>query len=171
MQLFKESLIYRFTYWLYVCYQNSCLHKVLSALTEICRHSFPGRWIRSTMAHESFFRHSVVFGMMKAVFKVLDNWMISLSKALGNWSETSLIVNASKLLVKASKEKLFALAFPVFGIGYLAGRVLFNKLMIRDVFLLGLLFIFAGIVLIDRKKRKAIWVNSFAYQLYIILLE
>ncbi len=171
MKYFKESLTYRLLHGLFNFYQYSGLKKVLDVLSEACRNSLPGMWVKNTMARESAFHNSRVFGILRAVLKVLDQWIVKLSKSIENWSETSLILKAFRGLAKASKEKLFALAFPVFGVGYLAGRILQGKLMIRDVFLLGLLFIAAGIALIGREKRKAIWKNSLAYRLYTIILE
>lgn len=171
VKFLKESLVYRILYRLFIFYQDSGVKKLLGFLSEACRASLPGKWVTNTMARESAFHNSRVFGLLRAVLKVLDRWLVRLSKAIESWSETSLVLRAFRTAAKASKQKLFALAFPVFGIGYLVGRILQNKLMIRDVFLLGLLFIFAGVALIDREKRKAMWINSLAYRLYIILLE
>lgn len=158
-------------YRLFIIYQDSGLKKLLGFLTEACRNSLPGEWVKNIMARESAFHNSRVFSFLAGIVKVLDRWLVKLSKSIESWSETSLAVKAFRTAAKASKQKLFALAFPVFGIGYLAGRILQNKLMIRDVFLLGLLFIFAGVALIDPEKRKAMWKNSLAYRLYIIILE
>ncbi|MBP7176468.1 MAG: hypothetical protein KBA53_09715 [Thermoclostridium sp.] len=171
MKYLKESLVYRMIYRLFVFYQDSGLKKLLAFLSEACRNSLPGKWVKNTMARESAFHNSRVFSFLRKILKVLDRWFMKLSKTIEGWSETSLIVKGFRIAAKASKEKLFALAFPVFGIGYLAGRILQGKLMIRDVFLLGLLFIFAGVALIDREKRKAIWKNSLAYRLSTIILE
>lgn len=144
---------------------------MFTRLAEITRHSLVAKGLKTTMARESAFEHSVVFRMINAVLKVLDKGMMKFSTALSKWSEASLIIRCLRTIAKASKERRFALLFPVFGIGYLAGRMLQGKLMIRDVFLLGLMFIAAGIVLSDSEKRKAIWKNSLAYQLVILILE
>lgn len=97
--------------------------------------------------------------------------MMKLSETVKKWSETSLIINAFRLIAEASKERLFALAFPIFGIGYLGGRTIRGDLMIRDVLVLGLMFIVSGILLIDSEKRKAIWKNSLVYRMYQLILE
>jgi hypothetical protein len=167
----KESLAYRVLYRLYVIYQDSCLKKLLGFLAEACRNSLPGKWVKNIMARESAFHNSRVFEFLRKILKVLDRWLMALSKAIERWSEASLFVKGFRMVAEASKYKLFALAFPVFGIGYLVGRIFQGKLMIRDVLLLGLLFIIAGVILIDREKRKAIWKNSWTYRLYSILLE
>lgn len=171
MRFLQESLIYRLLLWLFHCYQGSVTKKLLSGLAEACRHSLPGRWVKNTMARESAFHNSQVFRALRAVFRVLDRWFMKLSAAVKRWSETSLIINAFRLVAEASKERLFALAFPVFGIGYLGGRILRGDLMIRDVLLLGLLFVVSGILLIDRETRKAIWKNSLVYRMYQLILE
>ena len=158
-------------YRLFIIYQDSGLKKLLVFLSEACRNSLPGKWVKNIMARESAFHNSRVFNFLRGVLRVLDRWLMQLSKAIERWSETSLIVKAFRWVAAASKHKLFVLAFPVFGIGYLAGRTLQGKLMIRDVFLLGLLFVFAGVILIDSGKRKAIWKNSLVYRLYNLLLE
>jgi hypothetical protein len=171
VKFLKESLVYRMLYRLFIIYQDSGLKKLLGFLSGACRNSLPGILVKNIMARESAFHNSRVFNFLRVILKVLDRWLMALSKAIERWSETSLIVKAFRWVAAASKHKLFVLAFPVFGIGYLAGRTLQGKLMIRDVFLLGLLFVFAGVILIDSGKRKAIWKNSLAYRLYSILLE
>lgn len=171
MKFLKESLVYRLLHGLSVCYGESGVKKLLKVLTAALRQSLPGKWVNNVMTRESAFHNSVVFSVLRKILKVVDRWLLKLSEAIENWSETSLLVKGFRMAAKASKEKLFALAVPVFGIGYVAGRILQGKLMIRDVLLLGLLFIVAGVALIDREKRKALWKNSLAYQLYIILLE
>lgn len=171
MRYLQESLIYRLLLWLFHCYQGSVLKKFLGGFAEACRNSLPGKWVKNTLARESAFHNSQVFRVLRAVVRFLDRCMLKLSATLKKWSESSLIVKAFRLIAEASKEKLFALAFPVFGIGYLAGRVLQGKLMIRDVLLLGIMFVVSGILLIDGEKRRSIWRNSLVYRMYQLLLE
>lgn len=171
VQFLTESIIYRLLHWLNICYQGSCVKRILFWLAEACRNSLPGRWIKNTMARESAFQNSFIFRVLRAVLSFFDKRILKLSAAISKWSETSLAVSIFRTVSRASKERLFALAFPVFGTGYLAGRIFLGKLMIRDVLFLGLLFVIAGIVMIDREKRRALWKNSLFYQFCIILME
>lgn len=171
MRYLKESLIYRLFSRLSFFYQSSFIKRLLDWLAEACKHSVPARWFRNSMAREGAFQYSLIFRLLKALLTVLDRWILRISEKVEEWSQASLIVNAARAVIHASKQRLFALVFPIFGVGYLAGRIIQNKLMVRDVLLLGVMFIFAGVLLIDREKRRAIWRNSFAYQAYILLLE
>lgn len=171
MQVITQSLVYRLFHQLYLYYQNSSVKRWIAFLSEACRHSLPARWLQASKERESALQYAVVFRVIKGVLKVLDKWMVKLSQALESWSETSLITGVFRAVIQMSGEKMIVLAFPVFGIGYLAGRILRNNLMIRDVLLLGLMFIVAGILMIGKDKRNAIWKNSLSYRLYLLLLE
>lgn len=171
MQVLTESLTYRFFHILSVYYQNSCLKKLIKALAEVSRHSTLARWMRASSARESSFRSSSVFRLLKAIMRIIDRWMLNLSAAVSNWSEASFVTSISKDIIKASRNKMFALILPIFGMGYIVGRLLLKGLMIRDIFFLGFLFVFAGVMLMDAEKRKDIWTNSLLYQLCKLLLE
>jgi len=93
-----------------------------------------------------------------------------LSDLLQKWSEGSILCYLFRFFARASKERLSVLALPVFGIGYIFGRLILNRLMIRDILFLSVTFFAAAVLLIDRNKLNAYFRNSLFYKLYLLVL-
>jgi hypothetical protein len=167
----EGSIIYILLRKVYHCYQYSFLRKTVVRIVEAYRNSLPGRAIKAVVERESSLEHSIFVRMVKTLFYGIDKWVRRFSKSICGWSEASVIVRLVIGIIKISGHKSAILAIPVFGTGYLAGRIIQNRLMIRDILFLGLTFIVAAIFMLGLKNIKNVWKNSLAYKLYVLVME
>ncbi len=171
MQALKGSALYSLFTRLISIYRNSLLCRTVLYVVEAYRQSILGKCFKAVIGRESTIDYSIFIRIIKILFKKVDKVVMWLSEVLKKYRESCLIVVVSRFVVQIAKGKLFPLVFSVFGMGYLAGRVILNRLMIRDIFFLGLMFLVSAILMMDRAKRKAIIKNSLAYQLFSLVME
>lgn len=171
MQIIKGSVIFKLVYGIFVFYQSSFLKKILSAIAEIFKASILAKWFQTLAKRESSVEYSVFVRFVKFLFKKVDKLVLLFSKSVQKWSGGSILVRSVRGIASASREKPFALVFPVFGIGYFAGRAFWGRLMIRDIFLLALAFFVSAVWMVGREKIRTFWENSLLYKLYVLVLE
>lgn len=174
MQVLEGSVIYRLLKKLLWCYQHSKLKRFISAFTVCCQNCFIARCFRSAGKFRGFSGNSLVIRgagrLFNRLYKCIDRLVLRLSDLLQKWSEGSILCYLFRFFARASEERLSVLALPVFGIGYIFGRLILNRLMIRDILFLSVTFFAAAVLLIDRNKLNAFFRNSLFYKLYLLVL-
>jgi len=174
MQVLEGSVIYRLLKKLYWCYELSGTKRIFATLKMSCQNSFIARCFHAVAGFKIFSQNSLVLQLVGRIFKKIYRWIdrfvIRLSDLLQKWSEKSLLCSVSRFIARASEERIFVLAAPVFGIGYFIGRVIIKRLMIRDILFLSLTFLTSAVLLIDRKKLNTYFRNSLVYKLYLLVL-
>jgi hypothetical protein len=181
MQVLKGSAIYRILEKLVYYFQYSTLKKFFSVLSVSWKNSFFPRCFRALKGRNisenslvlSILRKPIAFirKVVQRLYKWADKRVLYISERLPEWSKTSLFAGLLCFVNKASKEKLFVLIPPIFGIGYVAGRLIMKRLMIRDIIFLALTFFIAAILIIDKEKLKQYLQHSLIYKLYVLVLE
>ena len=155
--------------------------KFISVLVMCWKHSFTARSFRAVAGCKGFTQHSLVLRAVKCpvgylkeflirVGKWLDKLVLRLSASLQKWSGASLLCNLFRFIFRASEERIFVLAAPIFGVGYIVGRLILNRLMIRDILFLSVTFFAAAVLLIKPEKLRAYFRGSLVYKLYLLVL-
>ena len=170
MQVVKNSVVIRLFRILYIYYNNSYVKKIVIKIAEAYKHSFIGKAFYSAAKRESAASGSVFVRIIKSVFNAFDRLVTGISKIISKSAPTSLIVSFFREVGNVFAGKAIAAAFPVFAAGYFLGRILQKRLMIRDVFFVGFLFIAGAVFLIDTDKRKRIMENSAIYKVYKLIM-
>lgn len=170
MHILEGSIFYALYKKLLIYYRNSFLSKVVSAIVCAYRHSILGKSVKAVANRDSSADHSVFVHGIKKLFKRTDKTAMRFSSAFGRWKESSLLFAAAKGIIRMSQEKVFPLFFPVFAVGYIAGRIIQNRLMKRDIILFCLSVIAAVLFALDREKIKLYVKNSLVYKLYLLVL-
>ena len=170
MHILEGSIFYALYRKFIVFYKNSILFKAVSGIVRAYGHSILGKSIKAVANRESSVDHSVFVRMIKKLFNKMDKAAMRFSSAFSAWKESSLLFAAAKGIARMSQEKLFPVVFPVFGIGYIAGRIIQNRLMKRDIILFCLSVAAAVLFALDREKIKQYIGNSLVYKLYLLVL-
>ncbi|HAA25529.1 MAG TPA: hypothetical protein DCE11_05340 [Ruminiclostridium sp.] len=170
MHILEGSIFYALYKKLLVFYRNSFLSKVVSGIVCAYRHSLVGRCIKATANRESSADHSAFVSVIKKLFNKMDKAAKRFSSAFGRWRKSSLLFTAAEGIIRMSNEKFFPFVFPIFGTGYIIGRVIQNRLMKRDIILFCLSVIAAVLLAFDREKIKLYVKNSLIYKLYLLVL-
>ena len=171
MWMLEGSIIFIFLGKLYHYYQDSCLRRVLVWIVQAFRQSLLGRSLKAVAERESSLEYSFFFRKLKKLFNGIDGGMGRLAAAIARWSKTSLLIGLFRGVIQISKQKMMAWVFPVFGIGYVLGRILQSRLMIRDILFLALTFFAAALYSVGGQRIKTLWKNSLVYRLYILMME
>ncbi|HEY8499783.1 MAG TPA: hypothetical protein VIL89_04115 [Clostridia bacterium] len=170
MHILEGSLFYALYRKFIIFYRNSILSKAVSGIVCAYRQSVLGRCIKAVADRESSIDHSVFVRMIKKLFNKMDKAAKRFSSAFCRWKESSLLFAAVNGIARMSQEKLFPFVFPVFGIGYISGRIIQNRLMKRDIILFCLSVVAAVLLALDREKIKLYVKNSLVYKLYLLVL-
>lgn len=181
MQVLEGSVIYRALNKLFRCYEHSLLKRFIAVFIMCCKNSFIARSLRAIARCKGYSQHSLTFRVIrllskyinaffKKVYRWADKLVLRLSVLLQKWSEGSLLCCFLRFIGKASKEKLSVIALPIFGAGYIIGRLILNRLMIRDILLLSITFFAAAALLIDHEKVKVYFKNSLFYKICLLVL-
>jgi len=181
MQVLEGSIVYGFVKKLFWCYEQSTLKRFLSALAMCWKNSRTAGFFRAVAGIRGVSQYSLVVraisrpaGYVKKILVRAGRWVdrvvLCLSDLLRKWSLGSLLCGLSGFIIAASKERNFTLAAPVFGIGYFAGRLIQNRLMIRDILFLSLTFFAGAVLLVNPEKLKTYFRNSLFYKLYLLVL-
>lgn len=171
MQIIKGSVIYRLIFWIIIFYQRSFLKKILSSIAETIKASTLAKWFTTLANRESSIEYSYFIRFVKFVFRKIDKLVLLFSESVQKWSGGSILVGLIRSIASSSREKPFALVFPVFGIGYIIGRVFLGRMMIRDLLLLALTFFISAVWMAGKEKIGTFWKNSLLYKLYVLVLE
>lgn len=170
MHILEGSLFYALYRKFIIFYRNSILSKAVSGIVCAYRQSVLGRCIKAVAERESSVDHSVFVRMIKKLFYKIDKTAMRFSSSFSAWKKSSLLFAAVNGIIRMYKVKIFPLIFPVFGIGYIAGRIIQNRLMKRDIILFCLSVVAAVLLALDRKKIKLYLKNSLVYKLYLLVL-
>ncbi|NLV63058.1 MAG: hypothetical protein GXY12_06645 [Clostridiaceae bacterium] len=170
MRILEGSIFYALYSKLIIFYRNSILSKFVSGIVCAYGHSILGRCVKAVANRESSAEHSVFVCVIKKLFKKMDKTAMRFSSAFCRWKKSSLLFASAKGIARMSQQKLFSFVFPVFGIGYAAGRIIQNRMMKRDIILLCLSFVAAVLFAIDREKFKLYVKNSLIYKVYLLVL-
>jgi len=177
MWVLEGSIIYRLIKRLFYFYENSGTKKFLAGFAAGFRNSYTAKIFRAFGRCKTYYRHSLVSRTtdiirrcFSSLFKRLDRIVLRLSESLDKWSGGSILCGLFGFVAKASCEKLFPLAAPVFGIGYIAGRLFFSKVRIRDVLFLILTFLAAVVLMYDHEKLRTYFKKSLIYRLYLLVM-
>lgn len=177
MQVLEGSIIYRLLKKLFFCYEHSMLKKFVSVFAVSCKNSFIARSFRAVKKRRGFYRYSLVsrvagyFGKhLSRLYKLVDRLVLQLSGLLQKWADGSLLCILFRFIGTASKERISALLIPAFGAGYIIGRLILNRLMIRDILFLSASLFAAAVLLIDREKLMTYFRNSLFCKLYLFVL-
>lgn len=174
MQILEGSVIYGVLKKLSWCYKYSFLKKFFSGVAVCCKNSFIARRFHASGKRRNFSQNSVFLCGIRRLFKGLYKWtdkvVLNLSGLLHKWSEGSLLCCLFRFLGKASGERLFVMVLPVFGVGYIVGRLLLNRLMKRDILFLAVTFLVAALFA-NPEKLKLYFKNSLFYKLYMLVLR
>ena len=171
MQIVKNSIVMRLFRVLYIYYNNSYAKQIALKFVNAYRESILGKVFASVANRESAMTGSVFIRIIRIFFRGIDRFVVWVSEIISSGADTSLIVNLFKGIRNVVSGKAVALVLPLFGMGYALGRVIQSKLMIRDMFFLGLMFIVGAILMVDSDKRKAVLENSIVYKAYKLILE
>lgn len=181
MQVLKGSVVYRILEKLIYYYQSSVLKRFISVFIVCCQNSFLPRCFHAlksiNIAENSVLLCVVrrpigwVTKVVKRLYQWTDKWVLYISKLMPKWSKTSIFARLLCIVNEASKEKLSALMLPIFGVGYIVGRLIMKRLMIRDILFLALTFFIAAVLFIDKEKLKNYFQHSLVYKIYVLVLE
>jgi len=169
MHILEGSIFYILYRKLLVFYRNSVLSKIVSGIVYAYRYSIIGKCIKAVADRESSADHSIFVSVIKKLFKKFDKTAMRFSSAFCKWEKSSLLFAAAREIARMSHEKLFPLVFPVFGTGYIIGRIIQNRMMKRDIILFCLSLIAAVMFALDREKIKTFVKNSLVYKLYLLV--
>lgn len=177
MQVLEGSIVYRLPKKLSQYYRCSKTKSFFAALARYWKNSLTVRFFCSFGKLKQYYRYSFVScaaqGIrrgLSSLYRGLDSLLLRLSGLLREWSCGSLLCVLFRFVARASKEKVAVFAAPVFGIGYFVGRLLFNRLRIRDVLFIVLTFFAAGVLAAGREKLKRYFRESLFYRLYLLVL-
>lgn len=171
MQILKNSIVIRLFRLMYIYYNQSYAKQIVLRLIEVYRHSVLGKVFTSIANRESAITGSVFVKLIRIFFVGADRLVLWASKAISVGIVTSVIADFFKEVKKATSGKAAALALPLFGTGYALGRVIWNRLMIRDILFSGFMFIIGAILMVDSDKRKTVLKSSIVYKIYKLVLE
>jgi hypothetical protein len=171
MQILKNSIVIRLFRILYVYYSNSFAKQIVLRLATAYRNSILGKTFSSIANRESAMTGSVFIRIIRTVFNIIDRFVIWVSKTISNGAGSSLIVGLYRGVINSVGEKSVALLLPLFGMGYVFGRVIQGRLMIRDILFLGLMFIIGAIFMVDSDKRKTVFKSSLISKVFKLILE
>lgn len=178
MWVLEGSVIYGILKKLFSYYGHSGTRKFFAAFAMCCRNSRTAGFFRAVGRCRYFYRYSFIArsaAFIRKGFNRLYSWLdrlvLGMSGLLCKWSDGSLLCGLFRFVARASKERIFPLAAPVFGMGYFVGRLLFNRLRIRDMVFLSLMFSAAAVLFADREKLKKYFRESWFYKLYLLVLE
>jgi hypothetical protein len=169
MHILEGSIFYTLYRKLIIFYRNSILSKIVLGIVCAYRHSIIGKSIKAVADRESSADHSVFVRVIKILFKKMDKTAKRFSSAFSRWKKSSLLFSAAGEIARMSHEKLFPFVFPIFGAGYIIGRIIQNRMMKRDIILFCLSLIAAVLFALDREKIKMFVKNSLVYKLYLLV--
>lgn len=177
MQVLQGSLIYCLIKKLFQYYEHSGTRKFAAFIVMSFKSSYTAAFFRAVGRVKFFYQYSFISRIVGLVRKGfgrfygwLDRLILQLSGLLQKWADGSLLCGLFRFTLRASKEKLFVLSAPVFGIGYFVGRLLFNRLRIRDILFLVLTFFAAAVLMADMEKLKKYFRESLFYRLYLLVM-
>lgn len=172
MQILKYSIVMRLFRLLYIYYNNSLVKRIIARFVRIYRHSIPGRMIESMASRQSATKGSVFIKIFRTLFILIDRFVMKISRLISDASGTSVIAAVFRAFKDTvSGGKAIALALPLFGAGYVIGRVVQNRFMLRDILFLGVTFIAGAVFLTDPEKRKKAMENSAIVKICKLVME